>query len=97
MSEFKAANGKHTTNGIPHGNTSITPHIAVEPAERAIAMYAEVFGARIADVMRMGKIVGHAVLDFPSGRITLSDPLPAYQLIAPDSNGVTYSLGLYVP
>lgn len=91
------ANGKHTTNGRPHGNTSITPHLVVTPAERAITMYAEVFGAKVSDVTRMGDIVVHAVLDFPLGRITLSDALPAYDLVAPAAGPVSYSLALYVP
>ena len=45
----------------------------------------------------MGDRVAHAVLDLPSGRLTLSDPMSAYDLVAPGPGGVTYSLGLYVP
>lgn len=96
-SEHKAANGKHTTHGTPHGSTSITPHIVVSPAQRALEMYPAVFGAKVADVTRMGDHVAHAVLEFSSGRLTLSDPLSEYGLIAPGPDGVTYSLGLYVP
>lgn len=92
----KAANGKHTVDGLPHGSTSVTPHLAVSPASGALEMYTTVFGAKVRDVMRMGDVVMHAVLDFPSGRITLSDPLPAYDLRAPEGDAVTYSLGLYV-
>lgn len=96
-SKYQAANGKYTTNGTPHGNTSITPHIVVSPAERALEMYPAVFGAKVSDVTRMGGLVAHAVLDFPSGRLTVSDPIPDYGLVAPGEGGVTYSLALYVP
>lgn len=95
--KHEAANGNYTTNGMPHGYTSITPHIVVSPAERALELYPAVFGAKVSDVTRMGDLVAHAVIEFRSGRITLSDPLPAYDLLPPGSGGVTYSLGLYVP
>ncbi|MGC4069399.1 MAG: hypothetical protein QM784_33060 [Polyangiaceae bacterium] len=97
MTEFQPANGQHTTNGIPHGSTSLTPHIVVDPAEKALSMYPMIFGARVSDVTRFGGLVAHAVLDFPFGRLTLSDPMPAYDLVAPDAKGVTYSIGIYVP
>jgi len=93
----KAANGQHTTNGTPHGSTSITPHIAVSPAARALEVYTTVFGAKVTDVVRMGDLVAHAVLELASGRLTLSDPLPTYDLVAPGAGSVTYSLGIYVP
>ncbi len=92
-----AANGKHTTNGTPHVSSSLTPHLVVSPASRALEMYATVFGAKVEDVMRMGDLVAHAVLVLPSGRLTLSDPLPAYELVAPTPGAVSFSLALYVP
>jgi PhnB protein len=94
--ECKAAHGDYTTHGTPHGYTSLTPHIVASPAARALDVYAAVFGAQVSDVMRMGHLVVHAVLTFPTGRLTLSDPLAAYDLVAPGGS-VTYSLGLYVP
>ncbi len=95
--EYTAADGTYTTNGRPHGSTSITPHLVVSPAARALEIYPAVFGATVSDVTRMGDVVVHAVLDFPSGRITLSDPLESYDLAAPGPGSVTYSLALYVP
>lgn len=92
-----AANGTHTTNGTPHGSTSITPHIVVEPASRALETYAHVFGAKVSDVTRVGDRVAHATLSFPSGKITVSDPLEAYELAAPAGGAVNYSLAVYVP
>ncbi|QPZ37661.1 VOC family protein [Paramicrobacterium chengjingii] len=93
-----AANGTHTTNGIPHGSTSLTPHIVVSPAEQALEFYATVFGAHIVDVTRFGDIVAHAVVDFGNGMLTLSDPMEANALIPVDpALGHDYSLALYCP
>lgn len=91
------ATGSHTTNGLPHGFTSLTPHLVVSDAEPALGFYAEALGAHVAEVTRMGDLIAHAVLDLERGRFTLSDAITDYGLIAPDPQaGVTYSLGLYV-
>lgn len=94
------ATGRYTSNGRPHGSTSLTPHIVVTPAEKAIEFYRDVFGARVADVTRFpgSDLVSHAVLDFGAGLLTLSDPMESYGLVAGDpARGVTFSLSLYVP
>ncbi|MFO0559041.1 MAG: VOC family protein [Polyangiales bacterium] len=98
MTRSIAANGTHTTNGTPHASTTLTPHIVVSNAERAIEFYRSVFDARVVDVTRMGAVVAHAVLAFAQGQLTLSDALDAYELVAPASTGpVHYSLAIYVP
>ncbi|HEX5657991.1 MAG TPA: VOC family protein [Polyangiales bacterium] len=92
-----AAHGTYTTHGMPDGSTSLTPHIVVASASRALEFYSRVFGATVRDVTRAGDLVAHAVLAFPSGNLTLSDALPSYELIAPSKAGpVVYSLALYV-
>jgi len=96
MTETTAAHGEHTTNGIPHGSTSITPHLAVAPAAEAIDFYRDVLGARVIDVTEIGDVVVHAELDFGHGRLTLSEPSPDYDLAAPGEQA-SYSLGLYLP
>ena len=98
MSDLRSpATGEHTTDGIPHGYTSLTPHVVVAPAEGALAFYRDVLGARIVDVTRFGDLVAHAVLDLGTGRLTLSDPLESYGLAAPDpQRGASFSLALYV-
>jgi uncharacterized glyoxalase superfamily protein PhnB len=94
-----AANGRHTTNGVPHGSTSITPHIVVNGAAAALDFYRDVFGARVLDVTRFpgGDGIAHAVLDFGQGMITLSDPLESDGLVAlDDPERRPFSLALYV-
>ncbi|WP_166980248.1 VOC family protein [Paramicrobacterium fandaimingii] len=96
--QTQAAHGTHTTNGIPHGSTSLTPHIVVSPAEQAVNFYASVFGAHIVDVTRFGDIVAHAVVDFGNGMLTFSDPMEANALVAPEpQRGHDYSMALYCP
>lgn len=97
----RPASGPHTTNGRPHGNTALTPHLVVAPADKALAFYRDVLGARVLDVTRFpgSNAVAHAELDFGMGKLTLSDPMKAYGLVAqPDpAGGASFSLALYVP
>lgn len=99
MTDTAPATGQYTTNGLPHGSTSLTPHVVAKPAAQALEFYRDVFGARIVDVTRFpgSDLVSHAVLDFGTGLLTLSDPMDSFGLIAGDTeHGVTYSLAVYV-
>ncbi|MGW0452189.1 VOC family protein [Gordonia sputi] len=88
--------GTHTTNGIPHGLTSLTPFIAVPRAGQAIEFYTNVFGARIVDVTEFDGVVAHADLDFGVGHLQLGEPNEQYGLVAaPDGPAACYSLGFY--
>ncbi|GAA4540633.1 VOC family protein [Pseudonocardia xishanensis] len=91
--------GEYTTDGVPHGSTSLTPFLAVTGAAEAIAFYRDVFGARLVDSTEMGGVVVHADLDFGHGRLQLGEPSPAYGLVpAPEGEDtVCYSIGLYCP
>lgn len=97
----RAANGAHTTHGRPHGSTSLTPHLVVTPAEKALVFYENVLAARVLDVTRFpgSSLVAHAELEFELGKLTLSDPMAAYGLVAPldPAGGACFSLALYVP
>ncbi|UOQ56646.1 VOC family protein [Leucobacter allii] len=96
-SASRAANGAHTTNGMPHGSTSLTPFLAIPGAGEAIAFYRDVFGARVVDVTEMGGAVVHAELDFGTGHLQLGEPMPDYHLVpAPAGDDDCYSMGLYV-
>lgn len=90
--------GTHTTDGRPHGSTSLTPFLAIPRAADALAFYRDVFGARIVDVTEFDGVVAHADLDFGTGRMQLGEPSPAYHLVAPpDGEDDCFSMGLYVP
>lgn len=101
MSEelIQPATGEHTTNGIPHGVSSLTPFLAIPGAAQAIEFYREVFDARLIDATEFGGVVAHADLDFGNGHLQLGEPMPDYHLVAPPAgeDDVCYSIALYVP
>ncbi len=93
-----SATGTWTTNGMPHGSTSLTPHLSVTPADAALDFYEAVFGAEVLDVTRFGDVVAHAELDFGAGHLTLGEPMESFGLVAPDpARGADFSLAVYVP
>lgn len=88
--------GKHTTDGIPHGSTSLTPFLAIAGAAGAVEFYRSIFGARVVDVTEIGGVVVHADLDFGNGRLQVGEPSPDYGLVPPPAgDGDCYSIGLY--
>jgi hypothetical protein len=52
MPDNSPATGRHTSNGMPHGSTSLTPRVVVTPASEAMDFYRDVFGARIGGLGR---------------------------------------------
>lgn len=93
-----AANGKYTSNGTPHGFTSLTPFLSIPRAAEAIDFYKDVFGARTVGITEFGGVVVHAELDFGQGRLQLGEPNPEYHLVpAPDGDDDCYSMALYCP
>jgi PhnB protein len=95
---FHAADGRFTTNGTPHGATSLTPFIVSRDARAAIEFYRDVFGARVVDVTQTGDTVAHAVLDLGNGLLQMGEPMPDFGLVpAPEGDNDCYSLGLYCP
>ncbi len=92
----RGVSGEHTTDGVPHGSTSLTPFLAIENAAAALRFYESVFGARVVDTTEIGGLVVHAELDFGNGRLQIGEPTPDYGLIpAPDGDADCYSIGLY--
>ncbi|MFT4082912.1 MAG: VOC family protein [Nocardioides sp.] len=90
--------GEHTTAGVPHGLTALTPFLAIANAADALAFYRDVFGARVVDTTEAGGVVVHAELDFGNGHLQLGEPVADYHLVpAPDGEEDCYSLGLYCP
>lgn len=84
---------------VPTGYRSVTPYLVVDGAVRALAWYAEAFGAR--ELMRLaapeGRI-GHAEIDIGDSRIMLADESAASDARAPAAfGGSPVRLHLYVP
>lgn len=92
----RGVDGQHTTAGVPHGFTSLTPFLAVPRAREAVDFYRDVFGARVLGVTEMGGVVVHAELDLGQGRLQLGEPNPEFGLVpAPGGGDDCYSMGLY--
>ena len=75
----------------------ILPYLAVSDADRAIALYVDVFG--MTDLYRLaweGRI-GHAELELNGGRLLISDEFPEAEVRGPTHyEGTPVSLLLYV-
>jgi PhnB protein len=84
---------------VPPGYTALTPFIVVDGARAALDFYTTVFGATVVSVMDgPDGTVAHAELDFGDGRLQLSDPNPAFDLVAaPAGTAVSHSTCLYCP
>jgi PhnB protein len=96
MQNTTGVTGAHTTNGIPHGYTTLTPFIALADARGAIEFYRTVFGARLASSTEMGGVVSHADLDFGNGHLQLGEASPEYHLVTPPAgDDDCYSLAFY--
>ena len=94
----RAVTGEHTTNGVPHGVTRLTPFLAIPRAGEAIEFYRSVFGARLIDATEFEGVVAHADLDFGDGHLQIGEPMPDYHLVAaPEGDDDCYSIALYVP
>lgn len=88
--------GRYTTEGVPHGLSSLTPFVAVPRAAEAIRFYQDVFGARLVDVTEMNGVTVHADLDLGSGHLQLGEPNPDFGLVSPpEPDNACYSLGYY--
>lgn len=96
------ADGDHTTQGVPHGYTSLTPFIVVQPATDAIVFYREVFGVAVLSQMPGAPLpdgtatVSHAELDFGHGILQLGDPMEGNGLTPQDPSSVNGSICVYV-
>jgi PhnB protein len=84
-------------NTPPEGYRSVTPYLAVDGAARAIAFYAEAFGAR--ERMRLdapGGKIGHAELEIGDSIIMLADPWPGGSFEAPRGESASVAIHIYV-
>lgn len=82
---------------IPDGYHSITPHLTVRGADRAIEFYRKAFGAE--ELFRLtgpdGKSVMHAELKIGDSRFFLGDELPGMGCSSPETLGGSPS-GIYL-
>ena len=90
------ATGAHTTRGVPHGVTSLTPYVAVTDMAGAVDFYAEVLGARVVELTNAGEALVHAHLDLGDGHLHLEAAAPEHGLAAPPCDGAdSLALGYY--
>ena len=84
---------------VPEGTHTITPHIVVQDASRAIEFYRKAFGAEVEGVHRApnGKVM-HAELRIGDSRIFMADEFPDMggHCTSPKTlGGTTITLNLY--
>ena len=92
----RGVSGKYTTDGVPHGVSSLTPFLSIANAAGALEFYRDVFGARIIDTTVMGGVITHAEIDFGQGHLQIGEPSPDYGLVPPPAApNACYSMGLY--
>ena len=75
---------------IPEGYHTLSVHLAVEDASKAIDYYKQAFGAK--ERMRMdapGGKIGHAELEIGDSLVMLSDPFPQSSSKPPKELGGT--------
>ena len=87
-----------TPKPIPEGYHTLTTHLQVDDAARAIDWYKQAFGAK--ERMRMdapGGRIGHAELEIGDSLLMLADPFPQSTVKPPkELGGTTASVFMYV-
>jgi len=81
---------------IPEGCHTLTAHIVVKNAAKAIDFYKQAFGATEISRMAMGDKIGHAELRIGDSVLMLADEWPGYEVRSPESiGGTTFSMHVY--
>ena len=86
------------TKPVPEGFHTITPHLIVRDAQKAIEFYKRAFGAEAIGVHRMpdGKVM-HADLKIGDSHLMLNDEFPEMKALSPQSlGGSAVTLHIYV-
>jgi PhnB protein len=79
----------HQVEAVPHGFHTLTPHLVVRGADKAIEFYKSAFGAELlGDVARLpnGKVL-HAMMRFGDSFLMLNDEMPEFGALSPQSGG----------
>ncbi len=84
---------------IPEGFSSVTPHLIIKDAAKAIDFYKKAFGAE--EICRMpgpdGKTVMHAEIKIGNSHVMLADEFPEYGCVGPQTlKGSSVTIHLYV-
>jgi len=83
---------------VPEGNHTITAHLSVREAAKAIEFYQQAFGAQLLFVHKLpdGKVM-HATLKIGDSRLMLADEFPGMGTPAPQTlGGSPVVLNIYV-
>jgi PhnB protein len=90
---------KGSVKPVPEDFHTVTPHLVIRDADRAIEFYKRAFGAEELRVHRGpdGKSVMHASVKIGDSIVMLSDEFPDFQVLSPLSlGGSSVTLHLYV-
>ena len=88
----------HTAKPIPEGFHTLTPHITVRDATRAIEFYKVAFDADVRDIRYTdeGKVM-HALLQIGDSALILNDEFPELGAFAPHSpHGSGFAIHIYL-
>ncbi len=72
---------------IPDGFHTLTPHLTVRDAAKAIDFHKQAFGAEVRGVSYEGKKVIHAALKIGDSMLMLNDEFPEWGTLSPLSTG----------
>ena len=88
------------TKPIPPGFHTITPHLVVKGARKAIEFYKKAFGAKLLrrQLAPDRKSIVHALIQIGDSRVMLNDEFPDMDCLGPLAiGGTAVTLHLYVP
>lgn len=87
------------TSYKPEGSRTVTPHLVIRGAARAIEFYKKAFGAE--EICRMpgeGDTLMHAEVKIGDSIVYLADEAPQWGCVGPQTlNGSSVTIHLYVP
>jgi PhnB protein len=81
---------------VPDGFHTLTPHLTVKNADKALDFYQKALGAKVLHVSRMpdGKVM-HATIQIGDSMLMLNDEFPEHGSFAPEQ-AVGFALHVYV-
>ena len=86
-----------SVNPIPEGFHTLTPHLVLKNAAKAIEFYAAAFGAELQTIQRTpdGNVM-HATLRIGDSMLMLNDEFPQWGVVGPESlEGTPVTIHLY--